>query len=345
MTIKTLNSTNFNQNNSLNLTKAKINKKDEFYTQYDDIEKEIYSYLEVNKTLFYNKTILLPCDDPQKSNFTKFFKDNFHKLGLKKIISSSYNTNGKGNVLVMTKDDITFSTLKTNGDFRNDEIMQFRNESDFIITNPPFSLFREFIKWCCDSNKKFAIIGNLNAVGCKDIFPLFKQNKVWFGATISSGDRKFNVPDDYPLQARGFGIDENGGKFIRVKGVRWFVNIEHNNRNKFIELKSMENNIKKNDKLIKKNAYKRYDNYLAIEIPQTSAIPSDFNGIMGVPITFLDKYNPQQFEILGIDFYVKDGFLNNLISVSWKGKLDRAYLNNKRLYSRIFIRHNQGVNL
>ena len=306
-----------------NLHNAKISKNDEFYTQYTDIQKEIDAYLEYNPNVFRDKTILLPCDDPEWSNFTKFFVQNFEKFGLKKLISTCYtntknncqtdlfendcsqNFNSHGKILILTKDNLNsnWDYLDGDGDFRSSEIKALRDESDFIITNPPFSLFREFVSWVFETDKKFLIIGNMNAVTYKEVFPLIKDNKMWYGVSISSGDRRFNVPDSYPLNASGCGIDENNQKYIQVKGVRWFTNIDHGKRHKPLSLLTMSDNLKFNKKLKNpkyQNIYKKYDNYDAIEIPLTEVIPSDYEGIMGVPISFLDKYCPEQFELLGV---------------------------------------------
>lgn len=313
-------------------------KNDEFYTQYSDIEAEMNAYIEYNPYIFKEKTILLPCDDPEWSNFTKYFASNFTRLGIKKLISTSYaqgaankqptlfelmsplynpqqhDTHGKlftltrdtdGNGTVDT-DDIEFTGyLEGDGDFRSSEVKKLRDEADIIITNPPFSLFREFLAWILEANKQFVIIGNMNAITYKEVFPLLSDNKVWLGYSIHSGDRKFNVPDNYPLNAAGCGIDENGKKFIRVKGVRWFTNIDHGKRHENLILDTMEHNLKFNKKLKKKLEkdygkieYPHYDNYDAIEVPFTECIPSDYDGVMGVPITFMDKYNPDQFDIV-----------------------------------------------
>lgn len=319
---------------------AKAAKNDEFYTQYSDIEAEMNAYVEYNPDVFRGKTILLPCDDPEWSNFTKYFAANFTRFGLKKLISTSYapsssneqltlfesqsplydaekhSTHGK--LFTLTRDtdgsgqidtdDIEFSGyLEGDGDFHSEEVTKLRDEADIIITNPPFSLFRDFLGWIMDGGKQFVILGNMNAITYKEVFPLLKDNKIWLGYSIHSGDRKFNVPDDYPLNAAGCGIDKDGKKFIRVKGVRWFTNIDHNLRHQPLLLDTMNNNLKFNKKLKKKLEktfgvikYQHYDNYDAIEVPFTECIPSDYDGIMGVPITFMDKYNPNQFTILGI---------------------------------------------
>ena len=317
---------------------ARNAKNDEFYTQYSDIEAEMNAYIEYNPEVFKDKTLLLPCDDPEWSNFTKYFASNFTRLGIKKLISTSYaqgaankqptifelmsplynaqqhDTHGKlftltrdtdGNGTVDT-DDIEFTGyLEGDGDFRSSEVKKLRDEADIIITNPPFSLFREFLAWILEADKQFVIIGNMNAITYKEVFPLLSDNKVWLGYSIHSGDRKFNVPDDYPLNAAGCGVDENGKKFIRVKGVRWFTNIDHGKRHENLILDTMEHNLKFNKKLKKKlekdygkHQYPHYDNYDAIEVPFTECIPSDYDGVMGVPITFMDKYNPDQFDIV-----------------------------------------------
>lgn len=320
------------------LGKAKEAKNDEFYTIYADIEKEMNAYLEYDENVFRDKTVLLPCDDPEWSNFTRYFAQNFEKLGLKKLISTSYAIESKkykvkdwqptlfeqqapwfdvdkskikGKIFTLDHDtnrngridieDLEWKYLDGDGDFRSEEIKRLRDEADFIITNPPFSLFREFVAWIMDSGKKFAVIGNMNAITYKEIFPLLKKNDVWLGASIHSGDREFGVPKEYPLEAAGWRIDENGNHFIRVKGVRWFTNIEHGRRHEPLSLMTEANNIKfSKHKEVKGSDYKKYDNYDAIEVPYTDAIPSDYKGVMGVPISFLDKYCPEQFEILGI---------------------------------------------
>jgi len=322
-----------------NLGKAKSAKNDEFYTQYADIQNEINAYIDYNPDVFKDKTILLPCDDPEWSNFTKFFVNNFERYGIKKLISTSYAYNSKkvsfdyqptlfetvdsrfeitkskerGKIFTLTKDenkdgkidekDLKWDYLEGDGDFRSDEIKKLRDEADIIITNPPFSLFREFVAWIFDSEKKFAIIGNKNAITYKEIFPLIKENKMWTGKTSMSTDLLFSVPDEKKLlEAKNIGSGYRivGDKiFARSQSV-WFTNIEHGKRHQPMKLMTMEDNIKfSKHKEIQNIGYKKYDNYEAIEIPFTDAIPSDYKGIMGVPITFLDKYNPEQFVILG----------------------------------------------
>lgn len=321
-----------------NLSNAKTSKNDEFYTQYADIQKEINAYLDYNPDVFRGKTLLLPCDDPEWSNFTKFFAQNFELLGLKKLISTSYapeskkykipyqptlfetsqphfdgdKTKTNGKIFVLTEDitgdgrinidDLQWQYLEGDGDFRSNEICQLRDEADIIVTNPPFSLFREFISWIMEANKKFIIIGNMNAITYREVFPLIKENRIWLGVSIHSGDREFGVPDTYPLDAAGWRIDDNGKKFIRVKGVRWFTNIDHGRRHQPLKLMTMAENFKhsKHKEIRGRSEYLHYDNCDAIEIPFTDAIPNDYKGMMGVPISFLDKYCPEQFEIVGI---------------------------------------------
>ena len=319
------------------LSKAKEAKNDEFYTQYHDIEKEISAYLEYNPDVFRGKTVLLPCDDPEWSNFTKYFAQNFENFGLKKLISTSYAPESKrykfgyvptlfeteaphfdadksrthGKIFILDHDvtgdgkinveDLQWQYLEGDGDFRSKEICDLRDQADFIITNPPFSLFREFLAWIMEADKQFLIIGNMNAVTYKEVFPLIKENKLWYGCSISSGDREFGVPDEYPLTAAGWRIDENGRKYIRVKGVRWFTNLDHGRRHQFLPLMTMADNLKfsKHKELKGKSDYIHYENYDAIEVPYTDAIPNDYEGIMGVPVSFLDKYCPEQFVIIG----------------------------------------------
>ncbi len=318
------------------LSNAKRAKNDEFYTQWADIEREINAYLEYDPDVFRGKTILLPCDDPEWSNFTKFFALHFVEFGLKRLISTSYapskNADGafyqptlfetanpsynadkslrRGRVFVLDADtnadarvdidDLQWSYLEGDGDFRSDEVTALRDQADIVITNPPFSLFRQFIAWLVEGGKKFSIIGNSNATTYSDVFPLIQHNRLWLGPTITSGDREFRVPERYPLDAAGYRVDADGNKYIRVKSVRWFTNIDHGRRHEPMQLMTMAENIKfSRHREIKQNGYPRYANYDAIEVGYSDAIPSDYDGVMGVPITFLDKYNPDQFEIVG----------------------------------------------
>jgi len=289
-----------------NLKQAKNAKKDEFYTQLSDIEKEIRHY----KNHFKDKVVYCNCDDPRVSNFFHYFSYNFEKLGLKKLVTTCYKNQDmdlfsqnkseraiyleyegdkKGNN-VPDPNEIGIKHLKGDGDFRSQECIELLKQADIIVTNPPFSLFREYVAQLVEYEKKFLIIGNVNAITYKDIFKLIKENKLWTGFSIRSGDREFGVPDDYPLHAAGFRIDESGKQFIRVKGVRWFTNLDYNERHEDLILY----------KKYSPEEYPMYDNYDAINVNATKDIPVDYEGSMGVPITFLDKYNPDQFEIIGI---------------------------------------------
>lgn len=310
-----------------NLGAAKTAKKDEFYTQLTDIEKEMRYY----RKHFKGKTVLCNCDDPFESNFFKYFVLNFNRLGLKKLIATCYTGSpiaGKQLSLfdiigddeekqdkpykaVVTKVyDVTgdggvdmfdvaelfksheneLTELYGDGDFRSEECLALLDEADIVVTTPPFSLFREYVATLMEHDKKFIIIGNVNAITYKEFFPLLKENKVWIGPSIHSGDRKFYVPDDYPLNAAGCGVDEDGRRFIRVKGVRWYTNLDIRQRHEEMILV----------KRYSPEEYPSYENYGAIEVSKTSDIPCDYAGVMGVPITFMDKYSPDQFEILGL---------------------------------------------
>lgn len=318
-----------------NLHKAKSAKNDEFYTQYNDIEKEMQAYLEYDSDVFRGKTILLPCDDPEWSNFTKYFAQNFETFGLKKLISTSYayinkglapdyqpslleasdskfdqeKTIKNGKIFILERDtnndskidinDLEWDYLEGDGDFRSDEITALRDEADIIVTNPPFSLFREFLAWLVEGNKLFTVVGNMNAITYKETFPLIKNNDMWLGNGFKGGAGHFinKYYDDYATAT-----DRKEG-MIRVSGVVWFTNVEHGRRHQPLQLMNMQDNLRYNKKVIKNKAeantiYQKYDNYDAIEVGYTNAIPSDYEGVMGVPISFLDKYNPEQFEII-----------------------------------------------
>lgn len=302
-----------NKNNSSKLNNAKNTKNDEFYTQYEDIEKELKFY----ENAFKNKVVYCNCDDPEKSNFTKFFEVNFSKLKLKKLISTCFNANGNGKISITEKDKLKYQGyLKNNGDFRSNETIQLLKESDIVVTNPPFSLFREFVDILMHNQKDFLIIGNSNAITYKNCFNYVINNKLWLGQNC----------------VRWF-IDAKG-KLVEGARSFWFSNINNQKRNKKLLLSKKYNS----------KDYITYDNYNAIEISKTKDIPLDYSGIMGVPITFLDKYNPQQFEIIGADYQVKSGELIHFKKNEWYGKIDRAYINGKRLYSRIFIKHKEVSN-
>ena len=311
--------------NNKNLSAANKAKKDEFYTQLTDIENELRHY----RAFFADKTVFCNCDDPFESNFVKYFAMNFNALGLKKLIATCYATspvmytqltlfgdevqlgaaeegkkpykieitevadkNGDGAIDLEDFEDMLRANppelLKGDGDFRSKECVELLKEADVVVTNPPFSLFREYVAQLIEYDKKFIIIGNQNAITYKEIFPLIKENRIWLGASIHSGDREFRVPDSYPLMAAGYRVDENNIKYIRVKGVRWFTNIDYLQRHEDLILY----------KHYTPEEYPKYDNYNAINVDKTSDIPCDYDGEVGVPITFLDKYNPGQFEII-----------------------------------------------
>jgi hypothetical protein len=327
-----------------NLVAAKAAKYDEFYTQWADIEREINAYLEYDPDVFRDKVVLLPCDDPEWSNFTKFFALHFMDFGIKKLISTSYapdsnpagkfyqptlfeksdpkfeetktRANGKMFTLeasdvnddgVINIDDLRWEYLKGDGDFRSAEVTALRDEADIVITNPPFSLFRQFVPWAIGAGKKLAVIGNNNATTYVEIFPLIKANKLWKGATGNDTDMVFGVPKGIPvkdadrLKAERLGYPATSDRdFTRMGHACWFTNIEHGRRHEPLQLMTMADNIKfSKHKDIRELGYQRYYNFdEAIEVGWVDSIPSDYEGMMGVPITFLDRYNPDQFEIL-----------------------------------------------
>lgn len=345
------------------LNRAFIVKKDDFYTQYEDVAKEMIKHQEQLK----GKNILCNCDDPFESAFFRFFVLNFDKLGLARLISTCYaesqiagqeypleEMTGAYKAVVTEIPDETLERpdgaldlealfdmpgnslihLSGDGDFRSDECEALLEEADIVITNPPFSLFREYISLLERYEKDFIILGNMNAVTYKEVFPLFRDNKVWYGESIRSGDRKFYVPDGYPLNAASCGIDDKGRRFIRVKGVRWFTNLETSKRHKPIVLNCSYS----------PDEYPQYENYNAINVDRTQNIPFDYDGVMGVPITFLDKYSPDQFEIL----MLANGNARTNVSSDTLTEVgyrehpeDRGgvgIINGKRVYVRIMIR-------
>ena len=288
-----------------NLIHAKRQKNDEFYTQLKDIECEMQAYLEYDPDVFRGKTILLPCDDPNWSNFTKYFAEQFEVLGLKKLISTSYATDGgHGKVFVLDGENgLQWEYLTGDGDFRSAEVTALRDEADIVITNPPFSLFREFVAWMNEGGVLFSVIGNKNAITCKGIFPLIKDNKMWVGSRPMSDDFLFNIPKSYQdemLEGKpGSRYRIVDGEIMGRAPSLWFTNIQHGRRHAPLKLMTQAENEMCNKRIISNaNSYKKYDNYDAIEVPVTSGIPSDYVGVMGVPVSFLDKYCLEQFEIL-----------------------------------------------
>ena len=306
------------------LHEAKRAKSNEFFTQSQDIEKEMINYL----PHFRGKIVLCNCNDTPNTGFAKHFADMFGVYGLKQVICTSYNPKGKGIIYRYYGGDWEEMPMNGNGGFNTPEGITLIQEADIIATNPPFSLFREFISLLIEYNKKFIILGNMNAITYKEVFPLIKNNQLWLGVSISSGDRKFNVPNNYPLNAAYCGVDEQGNKFIRVKGIRWFTNIDHRKRHQILDLY----------KKYSPEEYPTYDNYNAIEVSKTGEIPVDYNGVMGVPITFMDKYCPEQFDIIWTIDRGGDGMLEELKIKDFNKPWDSAYINGKKTYKRILIK-------
>lgn len=397
------------ESKSLNrgLGAAKVAKQDEFYTQYVDIQKEIEAYLEFAPDTFRGKVVYCNCDDPFESNFFKYFAANFNKIGLKQLITTSYDGspiagqltlfpeysegNGKrqkpkalavildrvndedgdgaANVtdveLFLIRNKAARIALKGNeqypgGDFRNPECVEFLKEADIVVTNPPFSLFREYVAQLVEYRKKFLIIGNQNAITYKEIFPLIKDNKVWLGVD-NGGTKWFQVQDDYDIKTESRKKIVDGTKYFSMGSIMWFTNLDHGRRHQELPLMTMADNLKfsKHKEIKGKAAYDRYANYDAIEVPFIDAIPSDYDGMMGVPVTFLDKYNPDQFEILGTSdnglvddkFKTTPGLTRQFVDDYYKcggtgaykeGNPTAGYYENdvaKMAYKRIFIRH------
>lgn len=336
-------------NRNLDFQQAKKGKNDEFYTSLEDIELEMIHYT----NHFKGKVIYCNCDDPRESNFFQYFYSNFEKLGLKKLISSCYQSlkadlfeekisekavyleySGKPSGKNESKDELlNINQFKGDGDFRSNESIELLEQADVIVTNPPFSLFKEYCAQLISYKKKFIIIGNMNAVTYKSIFPLFQNNEMWYGPSIRSGDREFRVPSNYPLTASGTRKDENGNKYVRVKGVRWFTNLDFPSRHTDLPLL----------KSYSPSLYPKYANYDAIEVSKTKDIPYDFDGLMGVPITFMDKYNPDQFEIVGssrtlggsMSEIAKKGTYSQGGPRFYLSKGDGTY---RRMYDRIVIK-------
>lgn len=360
-----------------NLSAAKRAKNDEFYTQYADIQKEINAYLDYDPNVFRDKVILLPCDDPEWSNFTKFFAQNFERFGIKKLISTSYacaskgengcddycptlfeygakqynayKTKTHGKIFTLTRDtnqngridieDLEWKYLNGDGDFRSDEVKALRDEADIIVTNPPFSLFREFVIWIFEAQKYFLIMGNKNSITYKEIFPLIRDNKMWMGASIHSGGVDLRVPSSWDMTSAYVKYDECGNRYINLPYIRWFTNLDHGRRHQPLQLMTMADNIKfSRHKEITTQGYQKYDNYDAIEVPYSDAIPSDYEGLMGVPITFLDKYCPEQFEIIGCSYSYGEPIGYHKADTDFG-----VSVNGKSLFKRLFIRKKQGI--
>lgn len=334
------------------LLNAKNVKKDDFYTQLTDIEKELKIY----RKHFKNKIVYCNCDDPRISNFFHFFSYNFEKLGLKKLITTCYKnqevdlfsqnqsekaiyleyTGDKNGNKVPDLDEIGIKNLKGDGDFRSEECISLLKQADIVVTNPPFSLFREYVDQLIEYKKKFLIMGNINAVTFKETSQHIIKGKIWLGHSIKSGDREFQVHDSYQLSSKSQRV-ENGKKFVRVVGIRWFTNLDYKERHEPLDLFKKYN----------KKEYPKLDNYNAINIDKTKDIPENYKKIMAVPITFIDKYNPNQFELLGITdrgnssglrvkkYTIKDSANYNDLNARGVLKIGNQY---KALYPRLLIK-------
>lgn len=331
---------------------ARRAKADEFYTSMRDIELELKHYARH----FEGKVVYCNCDDPRASNFFRYFATNFERLGLKKLITTCYRsqdasrfghndydqavyleyTGDRGGNGVPDAEEIGIEPLAGDGDFRSAESVELLRQADIVVTNPPFSLFREYVAQLVEHEKQFLIIGNMNALTYKEIFPLFQNDRMWYGPSIRSGDREFRVPDDYPLTAAGSRVDADGNRYVRVKGVRWFTNLEYPGRHDELYLHMT----------YRPDLYPKYANFDAIEVGKTMHIPADYDGPMGVPITFLDKYSPKQFEILGSSKTLGRPMSEIAKKGTYQQGGPRFYLSNgdgtyRRMYDRIVIRNKQ----
>ena len=327
-------------NTTAALHAAKKAKKDEFYTQRVDIENELRHY----KAHFKGKTVLCNCDDPRQSEFFKYFVENFEKLGLKKLVATCYKSQDvdlfsqgdcekaicqiyegdKNGNMRMDDDEINIRQLKGDGDFRSAECIEILKEADIVVTNPPFSLFREYVAQLVKFDKKFLIIGNQNAITYKEIFPLLMNNKLWIGYKF--GDMAFKVPPDSEPRETRYWQDETGQKWRSMGNVCWYTNLDHEKRHETLPLY----------KKYTPEEFPKYDNYDAINVNKTSDIPYDYDGVMGVPITFMDKYNPEQFEIIGATESEGKGFSAGLWNPD--SGIAQATINGAKVYKRIFIR-------
>ncbi len=351
-----------------NFRDAKKARNDEFYTQYSDIEKEINAYLELDENAFRDKTVLLPCDDPEWSAFTRFFATQFERLGLRKLISTSYAPDAKpkvldlhptlfeiespqfdkskstsrGKIFVLDEDrngdrkidldDLDWTYLEGDGDFRSEEVSRLRDEADIIVTNPPFSLFQDFLSWIMEAEKSFLLIGPMSALTYKDVFRYLAEGKLWLGNGFESGNAYFASPRRQDF-AEGVFDDSTG--LVKFRNVDWLTNMDHGRRHQALGLMTQQDNVKYVDDL-KQAGYRKYDNYDAIEVSRTKYIPSDYKGLMGVPVSFLQKHNPEQFEIVGMS---GNGTMPSDALIPGQAKYDRPYLDGRRMYVRLFIRN------
>jgi len=370
------------------LSAAKAAKKEEFYTQYIDIQKEVEAYLEYNPDTFRGKAVYCNCDDPFESNFFKYFAANFNRLGLKKLITTSYDgspiagqqtlfpefdqddsnrrkphaasfaieidevtdLNGDGATdiedvrLFLKSNPHSRTALTGGGDFRSPECVELLKSADIVVTNPPFSLFREFVALLVEHDKKFLVIGNQNAITYKEIFPLIKANQLWLGVD-NGGTKWFEVKDDYDIKTESRKKIVNGTKYFSMGSIMWFTNLDHGRRHQKLPLMTIAENLKFSKNLKGMKAYEKYENYDAIEVGTYKDIPSDFDGVMGVPITFLDKYNPDQFEIIanGDDRDEMEALGVPPLGSEYVGNVGRRKVGvpstKKAAFKRILIRH------
>lgn len=317
------------------LTSAKKSKNDEFYTQLSDIDRELKHY----KKHFKGKVVLCNCDDPRVSNFFHFFSYNFEKFGLKKLIATCYKNQNidlfstneaeqaiyleyegdKNNNNIPDIEEIGVKPLKGDGDFRSQECIELLKQADIVVTNPPFSLFREYVAQLIEYDKQFLIIGNINAISYKEIFKLIMENKAWLGVNMGRGISGFIVPSHYELYGTEARVDEKGNRIVATNNCLWLTNLDNPKRHEELIL------FKKYDP----KEYPTYDNYNAINVDKTKDIPMDYKGIIGVPITFLDKFNPDQFEIIGQMATTKIDEFN----------FGYPYVNGSKIYARILIRN------
>jgi len=373
-----------------NLTAAREARRDEFYSEWSAVEREMNAYLEFNPDVFRGKTILLPCDDPEWSNFTKYFALHLASLGIKKLISTSYapdsNASGefytptlfddpqfdedldraRGKIFTLTPDDVSgdgrididdlrWEYLEGDGDFRSAEVTALRDEADMVITNPPFSLLVPFILWLVEGEVEFSIIGPKNAATYKEVFPLIMGEKMWLGRGFANGNAYFRIPDSARTDYAD-GVYDPETQLVHFRNVTWFTNIDHGRRHEPLQLMTKSDNVKfSRHKAIRGVGYVEYDNYDALEVPFVDAIPSDHEGLMGVPVTYLDRHVPEQFEILGT---LESSDPDNIARTRWYSAQDQkdAYfrrfgkpgsiplnmsgvINDVKVYKRILIRH------
>lgn len=311
--------------NNSSLHKAKKEKNDEFYTQLIDVEKELKHYT----NFFKDKTVLCNCNDDTWSAFYKYFTSNFKELQLKKLIAVAYNKDGNGIKRIFDGKEIISINLNGHGDFRDTECVEMLLEADVVVTNPPFSLFRDFIALMVQYEKKFLVIGNMNAITYKEIFPLIKDGQMWFGCKSFNGGMNFSVPKKFVLENGRFIVNEDETIIKRLGLIVWFTNIDNNKRNTPLDLY----------KKYTPEEYPHYDNYDAINVDKVADIPMDWDGVMGVPISFLGKYCPEQFEIIWTTDRGGDGKLEDLKNKEWCKPWNSPFFNNKYIYKRIFIRH------